>query len=107
MEYPTLRIGDQTEMVKTLQSMLNKVGGYGLAVDGIFGNKTYDAVKEFQRTNDVPVDGIVSDQTWAKLAVKAGGGELMKTGFDWGTIGLIAAVGLGLFLILRGIKDRE
>ncbi|XRG80045.1 peptidoglycan-binding protein [Rossellomorea sp. GAMAL-10_SWC] len=36
-------------------------------VDGIFGTLTEKAVKEFQRKNDLVVDGIVGVKTWGKL----------------------------------------
>ena len=34
---------------------------------GIFGNNTVKAVKEFQKDNNLDVDGIVGNKTWAKL----------------------------------------
>jgi peptidoglycan hydrolase-like protein with peptidoglycan-binding domain len=41
-----------------------------LVVDGIFGHKTDEAVKEFQRDNDLTVDGIVGIKTRTKLKEK-------------------------------------
>lgn len=42
--------------------------GYGVGnIDGIFGNKTLEAVKAFQIENNLAVDGIVGDKTWQKL----------------------------------------
>lgn len=38
-------------------------------VDGIFGPMTQEAVKEFQRSNNLTVDGIVGPKTWEKLNV--------------------------------------
>jgi peptidoglycan hydrolase-like protein with peptidoglycan-binding domain len=38
-----------------------------VAVDGIFGPQTTDAVIAFQRKSDIQVDGIVGPQTWAAL----------------------------------------
>lgn len=63
---PVLRKGSRGEAVKTVQSLLNKKG-YHLVVDGIFGTKTEDDVKDFQRKNGLVVDGIVGAKTWAKL----------------------------------------
>jgi len=38
-----------------------------LAVDGIFGPKTENAVKDFQTAKKIEVDGIVGPQTWHAL----------------------------------------
>ncbi|MGD1805243.1 peptidoglycan-binding domain-containing protein [Dapis sp. BLCC M126] len=38
-----------------------------MVVDGIFGVATEEAVKKFQKFNDLTVDGIVGPQTWATL----------------------------------------
>lgn len=35
--------------------------------DGIFGTMTEEAVKDFQKSNGLKVDGIVGDATWVKL----------------------------------------
>ena len=63
---PTLRIGSQGEYVSYLQSILNYYG-YAIAVDGIFGKKTEDAVKKFQKSRNLKVDGIVGPKTWNAL----------------------------------------
>lgn len=58
--------GDTGEVVKSLQEKLNG-SGYGLDVDGVFGNKTYDAVLDYQKKNGLRVDGVVGDETWGHL----------------------------------------
>ena len=64
---PTLRRGSRGEYVTLLQTMLvNR--GYSLgSVDGIYGSKTENAVRIFQKTNGLTVDGITGPATWAKL----------------------------------------
>lgn len=57
----TLRKGSRGEQVRILQILL-KVG-----VDGIFGVKTETAVKAFQSSHGLVVDGIVGKLTRAKL----------------------------------------
>lgn len=66
MIHPTLRKGDRGDEVKDLQTLLNKCG-YILDVDGAFGSKTEEAVKDFQRQNGLTVDGIVGPKTWEAL----------------------------------------
>lgn len=65
-ELPTLRKGSKGLYVTELQEMLNK-RGYTLKADGIFGNKTLEAVKAFQADNGLLVDGVVGKNTWGKL----------------------------------------
>jgi N-acetylmuramoyl-L-alanine amidase len=59
----TIKTGGRGDEVKTLQRRLN------LAVDGIFGKLTEEAVKEFQRSRGLVADGIVGTQTWQALGI--------------------------------------
>ena len=65
----TLKKGDKCDEVARLQSLLNN-NGYTLVEDGDFGPKTEEAVKAFQKQNNLEVDGIVGNKTWAALGVK-------------------------------------
>ena len=56
-----LKLGNRGNEVKLLQEKLN------LKADGIFGPLTEEAVKDFQRSNGLEVDGIVGDNTLSKL----------------------------------------
>lgn len=56
-----LKLGSKGNEVKALQEKLN------LKADGIFGSITEEAVKDFQRTNGLEVDGIVGANTLSKL----------------------------------------
>ena len=62
----TLRKGDRGTDVRTLQTLLTKAG-YTVAVDGIFGNKTYESVKAYQADRGLAVDGVVGKITWSEL----------------------------------------
>lgn len=57
----TLKKGSKGDEVKQLQSLL------GLTQDGIFGIATESAVKSFQVSHDLAVDGIVGQNTWKAL----------------------------------------
>ena len=52
--------------VKDLQNLLNK-HGYRLAVDGLVGNATLNAIRDFQSKNGLAVDGIAGTNTMNKL----------------------------------------
>ena len=56
-----LKLGSRGNEVKLLQEKLN------LKTDGIFGPLTEEAVKDFQRSNGLKVDGIVGANTLSKL----------------------------------------
>lgn len=64
--YPQLRQGARGAWVSTLQQKLN-AKGYHLSVDGAFGPKTDAAVRAFQRSRGLVVDGIVGPKTWGAL----------------------------------------
>jgi Putative peptidoglycan binding domain/Bacterial SH3 domain len=62
----TLRRGNSSSSVKTLQVLLNYRGA-GLTVDGDFGLTTEERVIEFQTRVRLEADGIVGPKTWAVL----------------------------------------
>jgi peptidoglycan hydrolase-like protein with peptidoglycan-binding domain len=67
MANPVLKNGSKGEAVTGLQSQLQRLG-YDLGdADGVFGRRTADAVKQFQRDQGLAADGIVGPQTWAAL----------------------------------------
>lgn len=61
-----LSIGSTGDEVKELQKNLTSLGYY-CAADGIFGNKTQAAFKEFQKNNGLAVDGVYGPKSKAKL----------------------------------------
>ena len=66
---PTLRKGSSGEYVTLLQTMLIQ-RGYNVGAtgaDGKFGNATLAAVKQFQKDNNLEVDGVVGKNTWTVL----------------------------------------
>ena len=64
--YNQIGYGSRGNDVKTLQEQLNKQG-YKLSTDGIFGQKTLSALKDFQKKNNLTVDGIAGKNTWGKI----------------------------------------
>ena len=69
--YPTIRQGASGEIVIQLQDLLAKDGS-GIRINGIFDLATRNAVRAFQKRNELLVDGIVGPITWMKLLEQAG-----------------------------------
>jgi putative chitinase len=66
--YPVLVRGMFGEPVEAVQRALQAAGHYLLSIDGIFGPGMEAAVKTFQRTRGLTVDGIVGANTAAALS---------------------------------------
>ena len=66
-ERMTLYWGSSGSEVHLLQSRLSEWGYYQGAIDGVYGAKTAQAVRDFQRKNGLTVDGVVGPSTWAGL----------------------------------------
>ena len=81
MEYSQISYGSRGDDVKTLQELLNQ-NGYSLDVDGKFGPKTQEAVKDYQTKNNLKVDGIVGTNTWGALtaSTNSAGGSTSQAG---------------------------
>ena len=68
-----LRSGSNNNNVRQLQWLLNYIGQYypvipgDLTVDGRFGPRTENSVREFQRNFGLTPDGVVGPATWNKL----------------------------------------
>lgn len=73
--YPgtALRIGSRGNSVRTIQQQLNVISNAypripKVAEDGVFGQGTEDAVREFQEIFDLTPDGVVGFNTWYKIS---------------------------------------
>ena len=55
------------DRVTLLQDGLNRVGGYGLTLDGSFGRHTRSALRKFQTLHGLIPDEIAGPLTWAAL----------------------------------------
>lgn len=73
----TVRLGDENEDVKSLQTYLRTLSYKIDKLDGKFGAQTLTAVKSFQKDqnrkapNSLKEDGVVGPTTWAKLKTAA------------------------------------
>ncbi len=62
-------VESEGQPILSLQQMLNQLAIHNkallrLAPDGVFGERTLEAVMLFQRENNLPVNGVVDDRTW-------------------------------------------
>lgn len=64
--------GSRGTEVINIQTRLKNWGYYDGAVDGIYGYKTYQAVRLFQSKNGLTVDGICGPQTLAAIGLPTG-----------------------------------
>lgn len=68
-----LTIGSRSDKVRQLQNQLNVISnGYPLVpkivADGIYGEKTAQSVRTFQKIFDLPQTGVVDFPTWYKIS---------------------------------------
>ena len=62
-----LKLGIRGNDVLSLQNLLTNTGFYVGELDGIFGNATLAAVKDFQDNSGMVADGVVGSETFAYL----------------------------------------
>ncbi len=65
--YPTLKQGSLSVYVLIAQDDLNTLGYTTGGLDGIFGNQTRTAVRNYQASRGLVVDGIIGCNTWRSL----------------------------------------
>jgi peptidoglycan hydrolase-like protein with peptidoglycan-binding domain len=64
---PTIRPGTTGNGVRRLQRALRRTPNLGITISGTFDSQTETAVKEFQESAGLTVDGIVGPLTWNAL----------------------------------------
>lgn len=82
----SIRRGASGETVTEIQKKLKAWGYYNGSVDGVFGSKTEEAVKYFQRKNGLTADGVAGPKTLAAMGISSGG----STGSESGETALLA-----------------
>ena len=58
-----IRKGEESDRVMAVQERLQELGFYAGVIDGQFGSGTEEAVRLFQRQNNLDIDGIIGNQT--------------------------------------------
>jgi len=80
--YPTLRRGSISNYVCIAQDDLNTLGFTTGGLDGIFGARTQEAVRNYQQRVGLVVDGIVGCNTWRSLQEAVVGTGATNTTID-------------------------
>lgn len=70
-DHPVYEASQTLPETSAIQQRLNELGAMPpLSVDGLYGPKTREAVRVFQRRNDLQDDGIVGPMTWAAMNMR-------------------------------------
>jgi len=64
---PTGFVNVSGPLIQRVQAQLNEQGCNAGAVDGVWGRNTIDAIRNWQQTKQLPVTGIIDDDTWTGL----------------------------------------
>lgn len=80
--YPLIRRGSISTYVLIAQDDLNTLGYRTGGLDGIFGSQTEQAVRNYQRSKGLAVDGIVGCNTWRSLQENVVGTGRTSTTID-------------------------
>lgn len=67
--------GSSGETVRTIQTKLKQWGYYKGEIDGIYGTATTNAVRSFQSSNGLQVDGVAGTKTLAALGISSGSSQ--------------------------------
>ena len=67
LELPVLRRGMKGEAVEALQVLLSAATQHNLAPDGSFGRATEEALKAYQKSARLEIDGSCGKETWSSL----------------------------------------
>jgi peptidoglycan hydrolase-like protein with peptidoglycan-binding domain len=72
--FPIVSKGDRNHPVTTMQYLLRE-HGHSIDADGIFGPATDAAVRAFQQSKNLTVDGDLGPKTWSTLIVTVRNGS--------------------------------
>ncbi len=76
VDFPTLELGDEGITVEAAQRLLREhFADSDLRPTGVFDVETRDLLREFERRENLPVDGILGPLTWSSLVVNLRPGD--------------------------------
>lgn len=71
--------GSRGSEVRQIQTKLKNWGYYTGTVDGVYGKLTEDAVRKFQRYNNLTVDGVAGPNTLSAMGIVSSSGSTSTT----------------------------
>ena len=80
--YPVIRRGTRGNYVCIAQDDLNTLGYRTGGLDGVFGVQTEDAVRRYQASRGLSIDGIIGCNTWRALQENVVGSGKTSTTID-------------------------
>jgi peptidoglycan hydrolase-like protein with peptidoglycan-binding domain len=98
---PKLKLGDSGPSVIDLQNLL------GISPSGMFGDETDQAVRSFQASHNLVVDGIVGSHTWGVLSespIRVAGGRNVGASVG-GSIGSLSPALIDQIVKLAGASE--
>ena len=84
------KYGSRGEEVKQIQTKLKRWGYYNGSVDGIYGTKTLNAVKSFQKKNGLTVDGIAGTKTLNAMGITSTSNGTSQSNSNSSNVNLLA-----------------
>lgn len=84
------KYGSRGNEVTQIQTKLKRWGYYNGSIDGVYGSKTLNAVKSFQRKNGLTVDGIAGEKTLAAMGITSSGNSTNSTSSNSNNVNLLA-----------------
>lgn len=88
----TSKYGSNGEEVKQIQTKLKRWGYYTGNIDGIYGTKTVEAVKYFQRKNGLTADGIAGPATLKAMGVTSTNSKSSASGSNSSDVNLLSHI---------------
>lgn len=84
------RYGSRGDEVRQIQTKLKNWGYYSGSVDGVYGSKTVEAVRKFQKKNGLSVDGIAGTKTLQALGISSKSSSSSSNSSDTASLNLIS-----------------
>jgi len=100
-----LKYGDNSNLISLLQITLKNLNLYNGNIDRIFGNKTLQAVKDFQNSQNLEPTGVVNETTWNKLLSYISVPTTISFDYDILTVVLNALISKFSFLEIGNIGN--
>ncbi len=93
--YALSKYGSRGSEVTQIQTKLKRWGYYSGSIDGIYGSKTLEAVKYFQRKNGLTADGIAGTKTLQAMGIYTSSNTSSSSSTNSSNLNLLARLVYG------------